>query len=334
MALTREQYETVMQRLSERRLRALEEQKERRERIFAELPELAKIGDRLSRIAVERARVRLSGSSEKEEELKLEEKELLLKREALLRSRGLGPDALSVRWSCPHCRDTGYIGREKCGCMKKLESELLNSASGLPALLLKENFGTFRTDVFDNTSYLEELRPRLSLTQRGYIEQVILPRALQFVEDFGRGGKRNIFLYGPAGTGKTFLMNCIAKELIEAQHSAVYLTASGLFDLFYRDSSRRGDEEDQAAVLRVMDAELLVIDDLGTEFSSDFTVSRLFHVISNRLSAGTSTIISSNLSLNQISAVYGERVASRILGEYLLLPFYGRDLRLRGIGGK
>ena len=147
--------------------------------------------------------------------------------------------------------------------------------------------------------------------------------------------RKSIFLYGPAGTGKTFLMNCISRELIDAQHTVVYLTAADLFDLFYRDSAQRGmDQAAQAAVSGLMKAELLLIDDLGTEFSSDFTVSRLFAVISNRLSAGLSTIISTNLSLNQISAVYGERLASRILGEYLLLPFYGRDLRLRGIGGK
>lgn len=330
MALTREQYNRIMSIYQERRLKAQADQEARQERAFLHVPALSSLFAEQTKTAVLLAKAKLSGDRTEEERLARLFARQRAEKARLLKEGGFPEDYLELRYVCPVCRDTGYVGSEKCGCLKKLESELIYASAGLPEQLRRENFDAFRFDVYDDTKPIEALRPRYQITQRLYMKTRIYPSALRFAEEFEEKPGENLFLTGPTGTGKTYLSNCIARAVTAKCHSVFYTNAADLFDLF--SEKHFGGTENELAAGRIEEAyrcELLIIDDLGSEMGSSFTNSRLFMIINHRLSSRLSTIISSNLSLNQIRNNYGDRVVSRLMGNYTVLPFYGADLRLR-----
>ena len=329
MGLSREQYDRIMQVYQDRRMASLHAQEARRSEAFAAVPELADAEAELTKQAVELARAKLAGDQKRMTELTASRKLLLVKKARLLSRGGYAPDYLEQKPVCSRCGDTGYVDGVPCSCLKKLESQLIYADSGLPVVLSRENFQRFDLSVFDNEQILEELKPRYRVTQRMYMQSQVLPLAQRFAAEFAQKPGQNLLLTGPTGVGKTFLTNCIAKAVIDDCHTVLYRNAGDLFDALSRESFGRDTEGQQGPGMQEMlSCELLIIDDLGTELGSNFTNSRLFMIISHRLLQRLSTIISSNLSLNQLSRVYGDRVVSRLMEGYLKIPFYGRDLRL------
>ena len=330
MALTREQYDEIMRILSSRRAEALSSQQRRQEEVEHRLPAVRIYNDRISGLLGQEIRARLQQDRGKAEELSVLRHRLQEEKRRLLEEAGVDPDYMQPVYTCPYCKDTGYVGREKCSCMRQLESLILNRDAALPDLLDKENFSTFDIAVFDDTKPLKELLPGRRDTQRGYMKSDILPAIRRCLQRYDNKETVNILMIGPPGTGKTFLLNCMAKAMIDRQRAVIYERADHLFSLMSRENfAREKDEAAQEHIARAGSCETLILDDLGTEFVTEYTRSALFSLISNRLSLGLSTIISSNLSLNQIKQIYGERISSRLWGEYLLLPFYGGDLRKR-----
>ena len=328
MALTREQYDEIMRVLSDRRSAALARQQERQEAVESRLPALRDYNEKIAALSRQEVEARLHKEGGRVRELQAARHRLVAEKEKLLRDAGIDPDYAKVEYYCGICKDTGFYGNAKCGCMRQLESELLNREAGLPELLARENFSTFDLDAFDDRQPLPELMPGIRITQREYMRSDILPVIRQFLVEFEEPGNHNILMIGPPGTGKTFLCNCIAKRLIERQHTVMYERADRLFSLMTKEHfAREKDETTQQRLERTGSCRLLVLDDLGTEFMTEYTKTELFSLISNRLSAGLSTIISSNLTLNQIKNIYSERISSRLMGEYQLLRFFGADLR-------
>ena len=149
----------------------------------------------------------------------------------------------------------------------------------------------------------------------------------EFAADLARK-KENLLFTGSTGVGKTFLTNCIAKELIDSGHSVIYLSAGDLFEVFSRNKFDYDTPEDMRDTYRyILDCDLLIIDDLGTELNNSFTSSQLFYCINERMNMSRSTIISTNLSLKQLRDSYTDRVTSRIM-RYRIIPLYGRDIRV------
>ena len=330
MSLSREQHNEIMRIIDDRRFAALRAQSRREAALREELPAVGICIDNISRLSMEEAAARLRKDIQSADKLRQERLAAVAARKKLIKDAGYPADQLEVHYYCQRCGDTGYTGSTKCGCFKQLESELLNRESGLPAIMQRENFGTLDTHIYDRSTVIDELLPR-RMTQYDYMTRRggILDRIRGYVEDFEDGGSHNILMFGAAGTGKTFLSNCIARSLIDRQHSVSYSRAGDMFSRMSKSEfSRAGSPEAESISRREEECELLIIDDLGTEFATEFTRAKLFSVISNRLSHGTSTIISTNLSMNQLCECYGERVSSRFMGEYMLLPFYGADLRL------
>ena len=200
-------------------------------------------------------------------------------RTALLLSSGYPADYLELTYSCPDCHDTGFIGDKKCHCFKQAMVDLLYRQSNIHDVLKRENF-----DTFDIRYYSDTKNRSLGVSPRENI-QAVLSTCHDFIDHFDEQS-RNLLFYGDTGVGKTFLTNCIARELLDASHTVIYY---------------------------ILDCDLLIIDDLGTELNNAFITSQLFLCINERLLARKSTIISTNLSLDELQNEYSERIFSRLV---------------------
>ncbi len=232
---------------------------------------------------------------------------------------------MDMRYRCPDCQDTGYTKEgKKCHCFRKAQIGLLYAQSNLDRVLQRENFQTFSYRYFDD----QKIEPAVGTTVAGYMEQVE-HWCREFVDRFDEKGG-NLLFTGTTGRGKTFLTHCIAKELIDSYHSVIYLSAHDLFEVFSKHRFDYQEEEEMKDTYQfILDCDLLIIDDLGTELNNSFTSSQLFFCINQRLQSGRSTIISTNLSLDRLRDEYTDRVASRVMSSYTVIPLYGEDIRLK-----
>ena len=324
MGLSNAQYEAIMRIYSQRQLKSRHDLNARKAEIAEKIPAIPQMNDEVSSCAAAAARKLLAGDQDAVTRLRAQIADLKEQKEVLLKSHGYPADYLEPRYHCPDCRDTGYIDNRKCHCFREQEINLLYEQSNIRAVLEKENFSTFSYDWFDD----EKKDPRSGMTARENMARTV--RICQeYIEDF-RTKKGNLLFTGKTGLGKTFLSNCIARELIERYHSVVYLPASQMFDIFSRDRFSYDDDEDlRSRAEYLMECDLLIIDDLGTEMINTFTVSQLFTVINERLNRANGTIISTNLPVNEMRDVFTERVMSRIISAYQIIPFFGEDIRIR-----
>jgi DNA replication protein DnaC len=233
-------------------------------------------------------------------------------------------------YGCVKCWDTGFLGEttvtgkvERCGCLKQRLINKHYELSSLGRVLKVENFSNFKPEYYpDVTDERYGMSPR-AVMRRNY------ELCREFIAGFGTAGT-NLYFYGKPGLGKTYLCNCVAKELLDAGRSVLYLTAPKLFKTV--EELRFGRDGEAAYDLRermefIYSAELLIIDDLGSEFMTTVTSSEFFNILNTRLLEGKQMIFSSNLGLGELSEVYTDRVTSRIIGEFTLMLFIGEDIR-------
>ena len=327
MALNNSQYDIIMRIYDKRRFENNHLRELRIKEVYDKVPRIKDIEAAIASTAVRRAKELLLKDDETELAKKLANDITLLSHErtGLLKSNGFSTDYMDLQFQCAECKDTGYIGNIKCKCFRQAVIDMLYTQSNLKQILLNENFSTFTLEYYDNTMP----NPITGLTSYQNMQKVH-KTCVQFTEEFP--ASHNLLFYGETGTGKTFMTNCIAKELIEKSFSVIYLTAISLFDLFERQAFG-SDSEDTMSTKDLeqylFDCDLLIIDDLGTESPNSFTNSRLFYCLNERLLRNKSTIISTNLTLDTINSLYSERIASRILSNYTLLKLYGEDIRMK-----
>lgn len=299
-------------------------QDQRRADVYEHVPQMKDLEEQIASCAADCARLLLSGEPQAGQERKAVLKALRRQREELLRQHGYEPDYMEMRYHCPDCRDTGYTDGKKCRCFLKEQTKLLYAQSNIEDVLGKENFAAFSFDVYDKS----EVIPELEMTVAEYMRQVY-GWCRDYADHFAERGGSLLFT-GGTGVGKTFLTNCIARELIDAGQSVIYLTANDLVDIFSSNKFRTDSEEELRDMYQyVLDCDLLIIDDLGTELNNSFVSSQLFYCINERLVRGKGTVISTNLSVSMLRDTYSDRVSSRITSGYTIIPLYGRDLRTR-----
>lgn len=242
----------------------------------------------------------------------------------LLSELGLPEDYLDEIYSCPDCRDSGYVDGRPCRCLmeeyKKENIRLLSSLLDLG----RQSFDSFDLSLYESGSK-DMTTEAVRRTMSG-----LRDICRQYAENFGRDSA-NLLFRGSPGLGKTFLSACIARVVSESGFSVVYDTAVSVFDAFETQKFDRGGEEAVAeaasAVRRCLNCDLLILDDLGTELSAGYTQSALYTIINTRLINGGKTIISTNLSEDELRQRYSSQIVSRLLGEYMSLLFVGRDIR-------
>ena len=305
-----------------------QDQARRRAEIYRALPRTAEIDRQLRQTAPRILAAALRQGLGQEEALAaLRRENLALQDEeaALLDQAGYPPDALEETPYCPLCNDRGWRGAAMCDCLKDLcRQEQIAELSSLLDLG-DQSFDTFRLDYYDRQTWPEFHRsPRENM-------EFIFDVCSSYARKFGRFYFRNLFLTGAPGLGKTFLSACIARTVSESGFSVVYDTAVNIFtrfeeQKFARDRLEAGEAKDETR--RYLGCDLLILDDLGSELSTPFVQSALYTLINTRLTADKRTVISSNLTMDQVRARYTPQIASRLEGEYRVLPFYGEDIRL------
>ncbi len=322
MALRNSQFNEIMRSYGDRQLRNARLQKARREEVYQRLPGLRDLDNELITASVHAAEAALAGDSSLSASLPSKIRSIRDEKDRLLESAGYPADYLELPYDCPYCRDSGFVDGAKCRCFRQQEQSFLYRQSNVEGIVRRENFDHFNLSVYDGREPLPEAGGR---TCREYMRSVEAGLR-RWCADFPQKGGNIIFMGNP-GTGKTFLMNCITKALLDSYHSVIYLGSADLFESFSR--SMRGQDEDAEAVSdAILETELLLIDDLGTEFSNSFTTSKLFYVLNQRLVMKKSVIISTNLSFRGLRDLYSDRIVSRIMSDYEIIPLYGRDQRL------
>ena len=330
MPLQNSQYDTIMREYNRKQLAHRHTLEEHKAEAYGKIPRLREIDREITAISLQAIRRRLnSAPATASTAYKQEIADLQAERKRLLLSNGYPADYLVMQYDCPTCQDTGYVDGQKCQCFKKAAVDLLYTQSNLQEILQKENFDSFSFDYYSDTIRNEAT----GMTARETAKDAVR-KAWQFIDTFDKRFQ-NLFLYGNTGVGKTFLSNCIARELIDRANCVIYFTAFDLFDILAKNTFQRGrymagTQED------ILACDLLIIDDLGTELTNTFVASALFQCINERIMRKKSTIISTNLSLDQFSDTYSERIFSRITSHYTMIKLIGNDIRIqkRLLGGK
>ena len=324
MALSNSQYDAIMREYGRQQLENQHQLEARRNEIYRVIPAVRELEAEIASRSVAGAKRLLAGDTGALAELREELSDLREQKAILIRAKGYPEDYLTLHYRCPDCEDTGWRQGRKCHCFLRAQMKLLYAQSNLDHVLDQENFSRLSYDYYDSS----EIIPELGLTNADYMRRVVAG-CREFAADFDRK-KENLLFTGSTGVGKTFLTNCIAKELIDSGHSVIYLSAGDLFEVFSRNKFDYDTPEDMRDTYRyILDCDLLIIDDLGTELTNSFTVSQLFICLNDRILQKKSTIISTNLSLNEIKSIYSERTFSRISSNYRLLRLVGDDIRIK-----
>ena len=314
MPLSTTQYDEIMRGYESRREQARHTALRHKEEVWDIIPEYKQIEDKITDIALKSAGRALDGDKDAIKHLHEEVEKLTGRQQELLNSYGFPADYLEEKYTCPDCRDTGYIDGVKCHCLRQETLKVLYKQSNIEEILKRENFDTLTYDYYTDDE-AEKMK-------------AIIERCKVFAENFGKNYE-NILLYGNVGVGKTFLTNCIAGELLKAGYSVIYFTSIRLFDTLSQSVFSYGGDEGTDVQKDIFTCDLLIIDDLGTESINSFVASRLFDVLNERDLRRKSTVISTNLSLEGINDRYSERNFSRIFGNYIVLKPDVADIRLK-----
>lgn len=324
MALSNSQYNAIMRIYNQRQFQNKYEQEQRITEVYERLPQIRQIDDAISTQAVACAKRLLEGDLGARQRLKKQISDLREEKATLLEIYGYASDYMDMQYHCKECQDTGYVRGKKCHCFKKEEIRLLYSQSNIQEILEKENFSAFTFSYYDN----KEVISQIGMTVTDYMKK-IYRLCREYVERFNQKGGNLIFT-GSTGVGKTFLTNCIAKELIDRFQSVIYLSANNLVEIFSKNKFHYDTEQEMRETYQyILDCDLLIIDDLGTELNNTFVSSQLFHCINERLLRRKSTIISTNLSIDKLRDTYSDRISSRIISQYSIIPLYGEDIRTK-----
>ena len=316
-----ETYRNILRSYEDKRRLAEKAQEERTNEVYRVVPEIEAIDKKLAETGITISRRLLSGNGDLDD-LRRKTESFRAKKSGLLREANFAEDYLSIKYNCALCNDTGYRGGARCSCFTQSLIEANTSVSGLSPLSKNDSFKNFELRYY----------PAEEDAARGISPRARMKKALNHCQAFTRDFEKefaNIFMSGDTGLGKTFLCNCIANSLLSAGKTVIYYTAPQLFkiieDLRF---GNRGDDFRETYDL-VYTADCLIIDDLGTEFATVVTDAELFNIVNIRFINKKPIIISTNLKHQDFVTRYSERVASRIIYNYLLLEFFGDDIRMK-----
>ena len=309
---------------------------ERKQELLAVNPRLSEIEDELSKIAIQTAKsILISNEEEKNRllsDLKKKSNALMKEKNAFLKTLSKDSGFLNPQFECKMCKDTGYVLKDgkstMCTCLKQRIYDIAYNKSNM-GNLERENFSTFDLRFFSDKPnkelYKSDISPRQNIN-------LIREKAENFINNFDDPTEKNLLFIGNTGLGKTFLTNCIANEILKQGKTVLYQTAPVMLNTII--DAKFGKENSNIDLLdNILNVDLLIIDDLGTETVNNYKIEELFTIINTRLLNQnhkiTKTIISTNLTAEELFQTYTTRIGSRLAGYYRFLRFFGEDLRMR-----
>ncbi len=315
MALTNMQYEAIIREYNSIQDYERQALSARQQEIRDRLPEYQELDAQTASLSVAFAKRLMAGEEGAREELHRRIEDLSARKAAVLRGAGYAEDYLQMHYHCPDCHDTGFIGAAKCHCFREREVSLLYDQSRIRDVLNAENFSTLSYDLYP----VEQ--------KDNYHKTVELCR--DFAANFESTPGRSLLFTGTVGTGKTFLSHCIAKSLIDTAHSVIYFSSVDFFDTLSKNVFDKSKDGLYTFYDDLYNCDLVIVDDLGTELTNSFVGSYFFSFLNERQIRRKSTIISTNLSLNEVSERYSERTCSRIVSSFEVIVLNGPDLRIQ-----
>ena len=315
MAYNAENYKRIASQFKDKNLRAKQDAEARRAELHEKLPQVAEIDRALAATGPRIMREALNGRDGLQERIRrIEEGNALLleARNEILRASGYPEDYSSVHYECNECMDTGFVNGKMCKCLRTALNYAGYESSGVLKLIEKQNFDTFDLKYYNGNEKINMER--------------IFSRARTYAENFDGVSMRNLLFMGTTGLGKTHLSSSIAKVIIDNGYDVIYESAQNIFADFEAERFGRVPAgEDRTS--RYFSCDLLIIDDLGTEMQTQFTVPCLYNLINTRLIAEKSMIISTNIRKEELLAKYSDRITSRLFGEFEICVFAGKDIR-------
>ncbi|MBE6799515.1 MAG: hypothetical protein E7525_07090 [Ruminococcaceae bacterium] len=313
MSFSNETIKKALDELFKRRKNAETAHERLLENLQLSNPQLRDLENEISKISSKFALTMISGDPADAEKLLSKIKVLNETKDKLLSSLGVPK---TPEYTCKLCNDSGYVNGVLCRCVKELAAEMSYSKLVSEMPLKDSTFANFDLSLYPEERNEQGVSPRNQMT-------AALRCCKEFVEKFPSGG--NLLLTGKSGLGKTHLSLAIVNAILEKNSNVIYGSAQNLINEVSRETfDRSGSTE---IIDSLLSCDLLVLDDLGTEFSTPLSVSVVYNIINTRLLRGLSTIISTNLNLNEIGQVYNDRITSRLIGSYAVCPCFGNDIR-------
>lgn len=323
----------LLKEYDNRQLQNVRDLEQKKSELYSRLPRLREIENELNSISISYAKSILqSNNSNLINELKEKTEKLKEERANILKQDGKEENYLSVSYKCPTCKDTGYVlnnaSSEMCNCLKQKIFDLEFNKSNLNNLK-KENFNNFNLNLYsdevDEEKYGSLISPKENIKE-------IKKAALDFLKNIDNPEEKNLLFSGGTGLGKTFLSNCIVAEAMKKGKTVLYQTAPVMLDSVISDIFSNKNSTDSISH-NLLNVDLLVIDDLGTETMNSMKFTELYKIINTRLlnqnGKVTKTIISTNLDLQSLFETYDERLVSRFVGHYNIYHFFGDDIRFK-----
>ena len=312
---SRENYSLAREEIEARRRNAEATADARNAELRLKYSEIKEIDDELTKTGLNLFKLACSGGDITP--LRARNEELMARRRRILVGLGYPADYTDVHYTCTVCSDTGFVGEKMCKCLKEILITKNIRSSGMGSLIEKQSFENFDLDWYkddpDNYARME----RNFEQAKSY--------AYSFASHRG-----NLLFIGTTGTGKTHISTAIAKIVIEQGFDVLYDSAQNIISAFENDRFHSGYGQREREADKYLDCELLIIDDLGTEFTNQFSVSALYNLLNTRQNKGLATIISTNLSAKELATKYEGRIVSRIIGsDYKVLMFSGKDHRVK-----
>ena len=291
------------------------------EEISLQLPEIAALRAELNSTSIRLSRLILNRPENFAQALAELREENLSAQErvrVLLVEHGYPQDYLEIKYSCPNCQDSGYVGKKRCVCLNKLIQQIRIQQMQEERLLPMATFQSFKLDYYPDTPGEDGIVPR---------EQ--MEKVFHFCARYAQGfsdKSPSLLMLGGTGLGKTHLSQAIARAVMEKGYHVLYGAAQDFFRAAEKEHFGR-EKADKDTLGGLTECDLLILDDLGAEFESNYYTSCLYHIVNSRLNAGKQTVISSNPTVKQLEARYSDRIISRLFSMYQILRFTGRDIR-------
>lgn len=328
MAYKRSVYLKAKETLDDRRAEAQRLQQQRHAEAAQICPAILDAEREMAACGAELIKIACAGGNTQEQLAALSQRNLdaQQRRAALLKEAGFPADYLDNVYTCPVCKDTGTHGSYYCKCYLDLIRQTAKDCIKGAAQLKKCTFETFSLRYYSDTS-----DPALSGRSHRKIMENICAYLKNYADTFTPASK-SLLMIGKTGLGKTHLSLAVVNRVLDRGFNVYYDSAQGIMDRLEKDHFNRGNRDDELQE-DLFKSDLLVIDDLGTEMVTSFTVSALYQLVNERINDGLPTIFSTNLTPAELEATYSQRLTSRLLGVCDMLQFYGRDVRQQ-IAGK